>query len=105
MRRKFEPFDAETIKREFLVLPSEDASNLKFAMESYPWDLVTGYVVKNYGQGLFMIKDSSHGQGRCLFFRTVVEQPERLIALLIYKKESQEALARVIETARKRMER
>ena len=105
MRRKFEPFDAETIKREFLALPSEDASSLKFAMESYQWDLGTGYVVKNYGQGLYMIKDSSHGQGRCLFFRTVAGQPERLVALLIYKKESQEAPARVIETARKRMEK
>ena len=105
MRRKFEPFDAETIKREFLALPGEDASSLKFAMESYQWDLGTGYVAKNYGLGLFMIKDSSHGQGRCLFFRIVVGQPERLIALLIYKKESQEAPARVIETARKRMEK
>jgi hypothetical protein len=79
VRRKFEPFDAETIKREFLALPSEDASSLKFAMESYPWDLGTGYFVKNYGQGLFMIKDSSHGHGRCLFFTRVAGNPERLV--------------------------
>jgi len=64
VRRKFEPFDAETINREFLALSSEDASSLKFAMQSYQWDLGSGYVVRNYGGGLFMIKDSSHRQGR-----------------------------------------
>ena len=69
-------------------------------------------MVKNYGGGLYMIKDRSHGQGRCLYFTRMVEaasegpnaeEIENLVALLFYKKESQEAPGRVLETARARL--
>lgn len=110
MKRKFEPFDAETIKKEFFAVPEPDASNLKAAMSLYQRDAGIGYEIKNYGEGLMMLKATNRSQGRNLFFvsETTVdaetgEQTERLIVVLIYKKESQEAPARIIETARRRM--
>jgi phage-related protein len=107
VRRKFEPFDAEVIKREFFSLPVDDAISLKIAMKSYQDELGIGYRVENYGSGLEMLTDSGRGQGRCLFVcrDSAGSNAERLIVLLIYKKESQKAPAHVVATARKRMER
>lgn len=51
-----------------------------------------------------MVKDDSHGQGRCLFFSVRREGSEEVLtALLVYKKESQEAPKWVHDTARKWM--
>ena len=48
MRRKFEPFDPEVIRREFFDLPMDDAIALKIAMKSYQMDLGIGYrIVKD----------------------------------------------------------
>ena len=111
MRRKFEAFNQEVINEEFMALPVKDASALKLAMKRYQNDEAVGYRVKNYGDGLLMIHGSGKDQGRCLFFKkelvadsTTGELRERLVALLIYKKESMEVPARVMETARRRME-
>ncbi|MGV3616128.1 MAG: hypothetical protein ACO1SV_12405 [Fimbriimonas sp.] len=111
MRRKFEPFDPQIVRREFFSLPEDDATALRVAMKSYQIDLGTGYEVKNYGGGLIMLKDRSRGQGRCLFFRKELvvdaatgEEWERLVVVLVYKKESMEVPARVLDTARARME-
>jgi hypothetical protein len=51
-----------------------------------------------------MIK--GRGQGRCLFFgKESIDGVERLIVLLIYKKESQDVPERILRTARDRMAR
>lgn len=106
VKRKFEPFDALVINREFMALPTVDAAELKFAMQNYQDDLGVGYTVRNYGDGLLMLKPSSRSQGRCLFFyREVVDGVERLVALLIYKKESQEVPVRILKAARERREK
>ena len=86
------------------ALPKEAYHKLSEAMLAYRLDTRVGYVVKGYGDGLMMVKDDSHGAGRCLFF-TVREEAgvDVLVALLVYKKESEEAPKRVIDAARKRM--
>lgn len=94
----------ETINREFLSLSDHDAATLKTAMKNYQLDTGVGYTVRNYGEGLWMLKDSGRAQGRCLFFqRQVVADKERLVAVLVYKKESQEIPARILRTAKERM--
>lgn len=58
-----------------------------------------------------MIKPNNQSQGRCLFFCVQSKMgpngdaTEELIALLGYKKETQEAPANIIETARHRLRR
>lgn len=85
-------------------MPSECARDLKWAMENYQRMRDANYTVKNYGDDLLVIKGRE--QGRCLFFSPeVVDGEERLIVLLIYKKESQEVPERVLKTARARMVR
>ena len=85
-------------------VPSDDRRRLKLAMFNYRIGAGIGYEVRSYGEGLMMVKDASHGAGRCLFFTVgVMEGEETLTALLVYKKESQEAPARVIDTACRRM--
>ena len=73
-------------------------------MENYQDGRDVNYTVKNYGGDLLMIK--GRGAGRCLFFvREVVDDIERLIVLLVYKKESQDVPERVLKTARERLRR
>ena len=87
-----------------MKIPDDDRRRLKLAMFNYRIDAGVGYEVKTYGGGLMMVRDSSHGSGRCLFFSVGVEKGEEILtALLVYKKESQEAPARILETARTRM--
>ena len=111
MLRKFEPFDEAVIIRELRELPRDERRALFWAMENYQNDSGFAYLVKSYGDGLMMIRDRSHGQGRCLFFkRESVVQPdgtklERLISLLVYKKESNNVPEAVLKTARQRMEK
>ena len=94
-----------TTNRELLALPQTDFLRLTAAMKAYAIDESSGYVVKSYGDRLMMIKDASHGQGRGLFFSVrVVGGEEVMTLLLVYKKESREAPARVVETARRRMQ-
>lgn len=80
-------------------------------MKAYVTDEVDKCVVKNYGDGLHMIKARGQGQGRCLYFTRVIEpiargpdgeQVENLVALLFYKKETQDVPSHVLETARAR---
>jgi phage-related protein len=104
VKRKWRPFDERIIRTEFRKLASNDWFRLTAAMRAYAKDLGIGYEVKSYGGGLMMVKDSG-AQGRCLFFtvRKDYDGSETLTALLIYKKESQEAPERIIELAKKRM--
>lgn len=104
MARRWRAFDVEAINREFAALPPDDYFRLGEAMLAYRRDEGRGYVVKNYGDGLMMVKDAAQGQGRCLFFSVRIERGEEILtALLVYKKESQETPQRILDTARRRM--
>ena len=104
MARRWRAFDVEAINREFAALPLEDHLCLQQTMLAYRSGEGEGYVVRNYGEGLMMVKDAAQGQGRCLFFSVHLERgTEILTALLVYKKESQEAPQRVLDTARRRL--
>ncbi len=84
MVRRWRPFDGRTINRELLDLPTDDFRRLTVAMKAYRLDVGAGYQVRNYGDGLMMVKDDSHGAGRCLFFSVrEVEGEEVLTALLV----------------------
>lgn len=98
-------FHRETTDAEFRDLPTRDYHRLTLAMREYARETRSGYVVKSYGEGLMMLKDASQGQGRALFFTIRRDEggAERLTLLLVYKKESQEAPKRVLDTARQRM--
>jgi phage-related protein len=94
------------MRKEFFELPIADAQELRLAMGLYQKDAGIGYDVRSYGDGLRMLKPTGGAAGRCLFFRAdVVGGLEVLTVVLIYKKESQEVPAHVMDTARKRMRR
>ena len=61
-------FDYSVTNREFAELPSRDAASLFRAMKRYAIDERPGWIVKDYGEGLLMIKAANQTQGRCLFF-------------------------------------
>lgn len=61
-----------------------------------------GYVIKDYGDGILMIKATNGTSGRCLFFTIDEDEPTLAVALLGYKKEGTEAPKAVIQTARER---
>ena len=105
MKRRWTSFDRETTNKELAGLPRQDRLALYDAMENYRDD-EGSYRLSNYGSGLWMLTDSGHGQGRCLFFKIIrVENEERLVALLFYKKETAKAPDHVVETARNRKKR
>jgi len=95
-------FDSETTNAEFAGIPQPDLRALFTAMGRYGRSLDGGYVVRNYGGDLYMIKATNHTSGRCLFFTIDTEEPTKLVALLAYKKESDEAPESLIRTARER---
>ena len=64
-----------------------------------------GFVVRDYGDGLLMIKATNRTAGRCLFFTLDENDSTLAIALLGYKKESNEAPKFLIATARERRRR
>lgn len=66
-----------------LAVPREDYYRLSEAMLAYRKDLRSGYVVKNYGDGLMMVKDDSHGQGRCIFFSVHKVDGEEVLTALV----------------------
>lgn len=103
--RKFEAFDQATINEEFLALTRADFRDLTHAMAQYQRGEESGYIVKNYGDGLMMIKGNR--QGRCLWFSTdrIEDGIQVLTALLVYKKETMRVPDRILQTARERMGR
>ena len=74
-------------------------------MEQFQRGEVSGYTVRNFGDGLMMIKDNR--QGRCLWFSAdrVEHGVQILTALLVYKKETMRVPDRILQTARQRMEK
>ncbi len=103
--RKFEAFDQATINEEFLALPRADFRDLTHAMAQFQRGEESGYILKNYGDDLMMIKGNR--QGRCLWFTTnrVEDGMQILTALLVYKKETMRVPDRILQTARERMRR
>jgi|GEM_PF-1710799 len=101
--RKFIAYDAETINEELLSLSKADFLDLTLAMEYFQNASEAKYTVKNYDDGLMMIKGNR--QGRCLWFfkGETVDGIEILIVVLVYKKETQRVPSKVLETARSRM--
>lgn len=105
VKRKFEAFNARIINSELRALPFGDASKLMHAMENFQAEFLSGFVVKNYGGGLLMIKSTNQGSGRGLFFYSrIVNGVQICMLVLVYKKESQEVPANVLALARKRVE-
>lgn len=93
MSRKFEAFDERVIRKEFWDLNTQDFLDLTEAMKNYQHNTGVGYSIDNYGEVL-MIKGSKQGRG--LFFALV---EDRLILLLVYKKETQKVPKRMIDVA------
>ena len=102
VRGKFVPFDPETINGEFLSLPTDDFLRLTAAMKLYQLGSEIGFRHKTYKNGIEMITDSGHGQGRCLFF---VQAGACMIVLAIYKKESQSVPSRILKLVNERRRR
>ncbi len=102
MERRWSSFDRETTNKEFATIPIDDRVRLFEAMKLYRLDARIGYVIKNYGEGLMMLKPTS-GAGRCLFFCEPTETGQELVALLAYKKEWQKAPEQLVRMARLRM--
>jgi hypothetical protein len=104
MERRWTSFNSEITNSEFLAIPAHDRAALFGAMKAYRLALPGGFVVKNYGDGLMMIKAANKTQGRCLFFSVRESGGEEVLtALLAYKKETQEVPANVLATAKARM--
>ena len=104
MPRRWTSFDRQVTNAEFAALPREDRKSLTYAMWLYGQEQEGGYVVSSYGKGLMMIKAKNKSQGRCLFFSVTEDSDGQVLTvLLVYKKESQEVPARVLETPRDRM--
>jgi hypothetical protein len=78
-----------------------DRGALFHAQDRYAKGEDAGFVVKDYSGGLLMLKKARMA-GRCLFFPFEEAGEIYLIFLLAFKKESDEAPAHLIETARER---
>jgi len=94
-------FDDEVLVAEMRTIPQPDRGLLFFAMERYAKGDEAGFVVKDYGGDLFMLKKRGRS-GRSLFFTYDETDRTKLVLLLAYKKESDEAPDHLIEAARSR---
>jgi phage-related protein len=107
VRREFVPFDENIIRKEIDALPAKDADKLAALMLHYqgcsPGNPLPAQV-DSYGDGLFRLRHFKPiYQGRLLYF--VVDRSlgyERLVIVLVYKKEGQKTPANIIDIARRR---
>ena len=107
MRREIIPFDEETILRELKMLPDSDRAKLEALIEHYE---MMGFgnpspaPIDDYGDGLYRLRHIKPAyQGRLIFFAVdSVAGFERLVILMVYKKQSQKVPANVLETAKRR---
>ena len=106
VRRSWKSFDPATTNRELLTVPQPDRRALTTAMARFGQGLEGGFVTKDYGNDVQMIKATNRTAGRCLFFTVDrSSEDENLVALLFYKKEADDALAALVEAARERRRR
>lgn len=96
---QFKPYNERTIKKEIASIPAQDQSKLLSAMKSFENGELTGFILKDYSDGIKMLTDSGRGQGRCIFF---TEDKEVAVILKVYKKETQKLPKAVIDTAIRR---
>ncbi len=107
MRREFVAFDEEVIQSEFASLPAKDRAKLATLVQHYQSSGLgdpTPVQIDGYGDGIFRLRHIKPAYaGRLLFF-TVDRSAgyEKLVILLVYKKEGQKTPAHVFETAKRR---
>lgn len=107
MRREFVPFDEETIRKEFQTLPDADRAKLAALIEHYE---AAGRgnpapaQIDTYGDGLYRLRHVKPAyQGRMIFFASEKEAGlERLVVLVVYKKQGRKTPVDVLETAKRR---
>ena len=110
MRRKFSSFDEGVTDKEFFSLPDRDQAKLASILEQYEITEESNTrpaIVKDYGEGLYMIRhERAAYQGRCLFFKNgEINGIEQLMILVFYKKESDAVPKRILDRAVSRMMR
>jgi phage-related protein len=107
VRREFVAFDAEIVGREFASLPAKDRAKLAALVEHYQSCGLgdpSPVQIDGYGDGIYRLRHvKSAYAGRLLFF-TVDRSAgyEKLVILLVYKKEGQRIPANIKETALRR---
>ena len=94
-------FDDEILVAEMRTIPQPDRGLSFFAMQRFAQGDNAGFTLKNYGDGLIMLKKKSRS-GRSLFFTYDEADEAKLVLLLAYKKESDEAPESLINAARER---
>lgn len=94
-------FDDATLVAEMRTIPQPDRGLLFYSMDRYAKGDDAGFTFKDCGDGLCMLKKKGRF-GRSLFFTYDEAKRSELVLLLAYKKESDEAPAHVIATARER---
>jgi phage-related protein len=107
VRREFVPFDEGIIVKELRALPNRDRAKLEALIEHYETVGLGNPApaqVDDYGEGLYRSRHSKAAyQGRLIFFAAQrAKEFERLVILMVYKKESQRVPISAIETARRR---
>lgn len=109
MRREIVPFDDEIIRSELSDLPIKDRAKLVALIEYYE-ESQSGnpYPVQLnvYDHGLIRLRHAKASyQGRAiLYIAESKKEFQRLVLLVIYKKESNKAPDSILVTAKKRME-
>lgn len=109
MRREFEAFDSEIIRAEFRALPIEDESELAALMDDYrnaPIRPEPPIQVQSYVGGIRCLRHRSpHFAGRCLFFVAEASKDyQRLVIVVIYKKETDQVPPAILRKAIDRKE-
>src|ERR1035441_3243590 len=107
MIREFIPFHEDTIRKELDELPSKDAAKLASLMDHYEQCGLgnpSPAQVDDYGDGLYRLRHIKPAyQGRLLFFATDCSAEfGRLVILVVCKKQGQNALQHILETAKRR---
>jgi len=94
-------FDDKILVAEMRTIPQPDRGLLFFTMQRFAQGDEAGFSLKDYGDDLFMLKKKGRS-GRSLFFTYDEMDGTKLVLLLAYKKESDEAPENLIRTARER---
>jgi phage-related protein len=107
MIREFVPFDEDTIQKELDELPPRDAAKLVSLMEHYEQCGLgnpSPVQIDDYGDGLYRLRHIKPAyQGRLLFFaQDCSAGMERLVMLVVYKKQGHKVPQHILETAKKR---
>lgn len=107
MRREFVPFDPETIAKELDSLPAADANKLTALVTHYEKCGVgnpSPAKIDDYGDGIYRLRHIKPAyKGRMIFFSAErVGEIEKLVILVVYKKEGGKMPLSVLETARRR---